>query len=161
MEKFGATLTLALALLTASPASAQNIAPQGAVACITMAHVWSYADAVDRQEREFVESVADKVVRLLGILNDRQRTIALALMHEDANVSKQMLSGLKISPATISRETSAGMSSAGSASAVSAKLWANPPSSPDCFPNVSSKAKSSVASRSSIPRPAVSAATWA
>jgi hypothetical protein len=52
MEKFGATLTLALALLTASPASAQNIAPQGAVACVTMAHVWSYADAVDRQDRE-------------------------------------------------------------------------------------------------------------
>jgi DNA-directed RNA polymerase specialized sigma24 family protein len=61
-------------------------------------------DGDDQRAQKFLETLTDKVERLLAILTERQRTIALALMQDDADLRKAMLASLNISPATITRE---------------------------------------------------------
>jgi hypothetical protein len=59
MEKFGAAFALVVTVLALQPAAAQDIAPAGAVACITSHHLWNYADAVDRHDREHQRKLMD------------------------------------------------------------------------------------------------------
>ena len=65
MEKSGTALAFAFTLLAAASASAQDIAPQGAVACVTVGHVWGYADAVDRQDQEHQRKLLEGKCRVI------------------------------------------------------------------------------------------------